>query len=146
MPLSRNTNRILIVSVLAVAIVCITMVATHVWPLHLYAREKNAIRVALDELRQDRRPNTVDANVWEVATGWSITAYENICFSEDCVSITELKRFRTDVEDRFAGDVDLSTVDWLWQRLGETGQHGQEYRRNFEQIYHEHVQYALTNQ
>jgi hypothetical protein len=101
----------------------------------MYAQEKKAIRVALDELQRDRRPEKVDVEVWKAATSSTITAYENICFCESTVPIGELKRFRADIDERLTGHVDLSTTDWIWQRLAETGPHGRLYRKKFEPEY-----------
>ena len=111
----------------------------------MYAQEKKAIRAALEQLRQHRRPEKVSVEAWEVALGWTITAYENVCFSESSVRIDELRRFRAEIEKRLAGEVDLSTTDWIWQRLAGTGPQGQLYRKKFEPLYREHVNHALTN-
>jgi hypothetical protein len=140
-----GTRRLLVGGLLVSAFMCITLLAVRVWPLYVYAQERKAIRAALDELQRDRRPVKVDVEVWKIATSWTITAYENICFSEKHTSIDELRRFRVDVEKRLAGGVDLATTDWIWQRLAETGPHGQLYRRKFEPLYREDVNYALTN-
>jgi hypothetical protein len=55
------------------------------------------------------------------------------------VSLEELRRFNADVAERLRGPVDLGTVDWVWERLGQTGPHGQRYRERFEPQYREGV-------
>ena len=142
---ARDIKRLVIGGILAAALNCITLLAVRVWSLHEYAQERKSVRETLDWLREDRRPDKVGAKVWEVATGWAITAYENVCFSEEHTSFCELRRFRVDFEKRLAGDVDLATTDWIWQRLAGTGPHGQHYRRKFEPQYRQDVNYALTN-
>jgi hypothetical protein len=132
---ARAIKRFWVGGLLVATFICITLLSVRVWPLYVYAQEKKAIRAALDELQRDRCPEKVDVEVWKAATGWTITAYENICFSEAHVPIGELKRFRADIEKRLAGDVDLSTTDWIWQRLAETGPHGRLYRKEFEPEY-----------
>jgi hypothetical protein len=96
-------------------------------------------RATLELMRQlrDRRPVGVDADRWEYASGWAITAYCNICFSPGYVPLDELKRFRTELEERLREPVDLTTIDWVWERLGKTGAHGQKYRERFEPEYRE---------
>jgi hypothetical protein len=110
----------------------------------VYARERTAAHDVVFQLRE-QCPQNVSAEAWEVATSWAITAYANVCFSEDHVSIEELRRFRNDTEKRLAGKVDLVTIDWIWQRLGETGPHGKHYRQRFEPQYRGDVNTALAS-
>lgn len=112
----------------------LSLFAARVWSDFVYAKEQKMAYKLVAQL-QKRRPQNVEAEVWKVATGWTITAYANVCFSKDYVSLDELRRFRVDLEKRLAGDVDLSTTDWIWQRLAETGPHGQQYRAKFEPEY-----------
>jgi hypothetical protein len=91
-----------------------------------------------------RRPADVNAAAWDEATAWANTAYANVFFSEQHTPIDELRRFRIDVEERLEGDVDLATIDWLWQRLGETGPHGRRYRHRFEPQYRESLKELMA--
>ena len=75
---------------------------------------------------------------------WAGIAYANVCFSEGHVTLDALKSFVKDVEAKFKGPVDLSTVDWLWERLAATGPHGKQYRERFEPAYLEEV-YGITS-
>ena len=101
-----------------------------------YYREQRAAFELVRQLR-DRRPPDVNANTWEYATGWAITASCNVCCSSEGVTLEELKRFRADLEERLRGPVDLATVDWIWERLGRTGPHGRKYQQQFEPQYRE---------
>ncbi len=137
--LASGIKRLLLRTVLTTAFIVFALVAVRTWSFHRYFNEHDSIRDQLVQMRQNRRPENIDAVVWEVATTWTITAHGNVCFSPQEVTLSELKRLRADVEKRLAGHVDLTTTDWIWQRLGETGPHGQKYRQRFEPEYREDV-------
>lgn len=99
-----------------------------------YPRLQQSGAQIVESLRT-RRPNDVPPQTWDEATGWAITAYHNICFSDGHAPLNELKAFIHDAEIKFNGPVDLSTVDWVWARLAKTGPHGQQYRDRFEPQY-----------
>jgi hypothetical protein len=42
-----------------------------------------------------------------------------------------MTRYGTDVEAKLAGDVDLDTLRWIWDRLAETGPNGKAYNEPF---------------
>ncbi len=108
-----------------------------------YARQRAAGAELVESLR-GRHPAAVSAKTWDNATGWAITAYYNVCFSEEHVTFDELVRFTHDAKIKLAGDVDLKTVDWVWARLAETGRHGQRYVTRFEPQYRALVYGALS--
>jgi len=99
-----------------------------------YVRHQRATAVLIESL-QERCPADVDAKIWDAATGWAITAYHNVCFSEEHVPLAELRKFRQDVEQKLQDDVDLSTVDWIWSRLEQCSPHGRQYVARFEPVY-----------
>lgn len=98
----------------------------------------------------DRRPPDVDANTWGTAWSWLQTAYSNICFSPDYVPHDELRLFLADLEERLRGPVELTTWDWVWDRLGQTGPHGRSYQQKYEPGYRldirEHLEAAQKRQ
>jgi hypothetical protein len=106
------------------------------WTLHRleYSREQRVTYELVKQLRQ-RRPAAVAPLRWDAATSWAVTAYVNVCFSPEHVSLEELKRFRADLEQRLRGPVDLETVDWFWHRLGRTGPHGRGYHQRNEPLH-----------
>jgi hypothetical protein len=141
----RRVQSLVVIGVLAAVSLGIALLAFRAWSLFVYAHERSEAYDLVAQL-PERRPEKVDTEAWEVATSWAITAYANVCFSAEHVPIDELRRFRVDVEKRLAADVDLMTIDWIWQRLAETGSHGQQYRNRFEPIYREEVYAALDEQ
>jgi hypothetical protein len=74
-------------------------------------------------------PSSVDPTVWETARGATITAYGNVCFSTSHVSMAEMYRLRRDLDAKLKGKVDLDTLIWIWERLGDTGPTGKSYSR-----------------
>jgi hypothetical protein len=147
MPMATTwrARRVIVFGLLAAGVGCIAVAALRLWPLFAYGQQRRAGEQAVVQLLSRRSPD-VDAAVWEVATTWATIAYANVCFSAGYVSLPELRRFSADVEQRIGGDVDLATVDWIWQRLGETGPHGQQYRQRFEPQYRANLKAALANQ
>lgn len=103
-----------------------------------YSRHQRATADLIVSLKV-RCPPEVDAMIWDEATGWAITAYHNICFSDAHVPLAELKSFKHDVAERLTGDVDLNTVDWIWIRLEQASPYGREYAAKFEPVYRNQV-------
>ena len=84
---------------------------------------------------RSRRPESVSAKQWEYAVGWAVTAFHNVCFSEEHVTYDELVRFNHDVRKELEGEVSLQAIDWVWARLAQTGPHGEQYVKRFEPQY-----------
>lgn len=119
-----------LIGVLAIAV----PVGLRFWRLVSYARQQR-IGAELIGALDERCPETVPKKTWDDATGWAITAYHNVCFSETHVTFDELVRFNHDARMKLAGNVDLHSIDWVWKRLAETGPHGQRYFDKFEPEY-----------
>jgi hypothetical protein len=145
MPSARRTAWPFVTGIAAAGLLGVAFLAVQIWPQYVYAQERTAAYNVVAQLL-DRRPDGVPAPVWDVAATWAATAYANVCFSADHVPIDELRRFRADVEQRLAGQVDLATIEWLWQRLAETGPTGQQYCSRFEPAYRAHLKAALAKQ
>jgi hypothetical protein len=127
-------------STLFAAVALIAVLATVVpaslrfWELISYARQRT-IGAELVESLNARRPETVPIQTWRDASGWAITAYHNVCFSEEHVTFDELARFNHDTRIALSGNVNLQSIDWVWARLAKTGPHGQRYVANWEPEY-----------
>ena len=95
--------------------------------------EWDRLRRQMDRMIRPLRPSDpsgVDPVVWDRALGATITAYGNVCFSPGHVSTSEMARLRDDLDAKLKGRVDLDTLIWTWERLGETGPHGRRYARD----------------
>lgn len=123
----------------AAIVLCVIVPAIWLWPQIRYSQERRAAFDLVTGL-QYRGPPDVNSDIWELATSWAITAQANVCFSEKCVSFKELKKYRAELEERLAKNVDLATIDWIWKRLGETGPHGRKYQSRFEPQYREQLE------
>lgn len=86
---------------------------------------------------ESMRPDTADLAVWKCATEAIETAYGNICFSPEHVSMAEMRRLRNDLDAKLRGPVDMATLAWIWNRLGETGPHGRRYIKRFKSLFHD---------
>lgn len=135
---ASGIKRLLLRTVLTTALIGFAWIAALVYRNYVYSLEQHAVFKLISQLRE-RRPPNVEAEVWNSATGWAFTALANVCVNENCAPIAELRCFRVEFETRLHGPVDLSTTDWIWKRLGETGPHGQRYRKRFEPLYRESV-------
>jgi hypothetical protein len=144
MTATRRTKWLVVFGLLAAVAFCIALPALWIWPQFVYGRERSAGYEVVAQL-VDRRPADVTPAVWEVATSSAITAYANVCFSDEHVPIDELRRFHADSKARLEGEVNLATIDWVWQRLGETGPHGRQYRDRFESQYRDRLNAALAD-
>jgi predicted outer membrane lipoprotein len=122
---------------LALLAACAVPAALWLVPQVVYARQRDAGRELLMAQLYGRRPPNVSPDEWDVAAGWAITAYGNVCFSPEHTPLKELKQFCAELEERLHGPVDFKTIDWIWERLGRTGQVGQHYRQSYETQYQE---------
>lgn len=77
-------------------------------------------------------PNAVGSGEWDCAHAWVVTAYCNICFSTEHTTTAEMYRLRDDLDRKLTGPVNLETLKWIWDRLGETGHHGKQYTEHYE--------------
>jgi hypothetical protein len=94
---------------------------------HRYSQRVSQKIEALD----DRRPAAVSPELWEECVAWAVTAHCNICFSEENTSYEDMCRFEEQLDEKLKGDVDLGTIEWIGDRLAETGPHGQRYMTNW---------------
>ena len=88
-----------------------------------YARVQREMDDAIRALEY-RVPPGVSPSVWECAWGWTLTAYGNVCFSEEHVRIGEMYRLRDELMPKLSGPVGPQTLVWIWDRLAKTGPHG----------------------
>ena len=139
----RKTRVVAICALIGVVVLA-APVGLRAWHLLRYARQKE-VGVKMIQSLRERRPAAVPSQTWDTATGWAITAFHNVCFSERCVTYEELVRFTDDASLRLAGEVSLESVDWVWARLGKTGPLGREYVAKWEPIYRDNVYGASTN-
>lgn len=119
---------------LIAALVIAVVAGTRFWRLVSFARQKEVGVVMIESLR-DKRPSNTPIQNWDNAINWTITAYQNVFFSVDSVASGELDDFTDEARTKFAGEVDTESLDWVWDRLAETGVSGKQYVDRFEPEY-----------
>jgi hypothetical protein len=91
---------------------------------------------ALDE----RRPANIRPQLWADSVGWAGIAQGNICFSEEHTTYEAMCRLEEQLDEKLKGKIDLGTLEWIWDRLAETGPHGQSYVSTFRKAWKELIQ------
>jgi hypothetical protein len=86
-------------------------------------------RVAYSLLRaitslEERVPQDLSPQVWVRAVRETTLCQFNICFGTGRTSIEELKRLRDDLTPKLSGQVDVGTLDWIWERFTQTNADG----------------------
>ncbi|HVV99144.1 MAG TPA: hypothetical protein VHB77_02320 [Planctomycetaceae bacterium] len=76
---------------------------------------------------EDRKPHDVSEKMWEECVAWASIAHCNICFSEGHASYEAMCRFEQQLDAKLEEDVNLATIEWIGDRLAETGPHGRTY-------------------
>jgi hypothetical protein len=74
-------------------------------------------------------PGSVPPAVWDCALGETVIAFDNVGMRVGQGDVA--RRLRDDLERKLAGKVDLETLDWIWDRLSESGPHGRRYVGRF---------------
>jgi hypothetical protein len=132
MRLPRFTVRRLMITVAVLALLLAVIVP--VGRLSHYARVQRQMYDSISALRS-RVPPSISPVTWECASGWTITAYANVCFSEEHVTIGEMYRLREDLALELQGPITPDTLVWIWDRLSRTGRHGKQYVAKFKQAF-----------
>jgi hypothetical protein len=104
------------------------------WSNETREAERN-ITATVDSLAR-KRPATLTRGQWGSAVGWTrnLVANSLLPFEADP---GELRRFQTELEEKAKGDVDLSTILWIWDRLGRLTNAGNKYQRFRQQMLEE---------
>lgn len=113
-------------------------IAARIWQTRTFHREVRHLQQTLEPWRSLPPPG-IDAHVWREAAGLvTATGVGNVCFSPSHVSLLELRRLQRDVEAEMAqGPVTPQKLDWLWQRLGQTGPRGRKYITQMQPLWDE---------
>ena len=112
--------------VVALPILIVVLTASFIWIEDRYYRRSRAINMKICSLEK-RRPAHVSAEIWSECVAWASIAHGNICFSKEHTDYEAMCRFERQLDDKLKEDVDLTTLEWIGDRLAETGPHGQQY-------------------
>ena len=72
------------------------------------------------------------AKQWETAVAWTINLHGNSLLQFQA-SLSDITEFRMELTDRLRGPVDMSTIEWIWDRFAALCPAGARYQR-FRQI------------
>ncbi len=108
------------------------------WKAQSYLIQQKSTRQLLNTIERSRPPD-VDQKTWDAATGWMMTAYCNVCFSEEHVPLTEFRVLHRDLKVRMEQGIDLRTIDWFWARMKRASPHGQRYITKYEPAFRHDV-------
>lgn len=76
---------------------------------------------------ESRRPADVSPELWSKCIAWASIAHCNICFSKQHTGYEAMCEYEKELDEKLKGDIDLSTIRWIGERLSETGPHGLSY-------------------
>ena len=92
-------------------------------------RASEAILSRIDSLVL-RSPTDVSRHQWNVPIFWTHNLHSNSLLAFDA-PLEDIRRFQRQLESRVQGDVDMSTIDWIWGQyatLTAAGERYQHYR------------------
>lgn len=121
-----KTTKIGCLILLVVGIGMFVWIVSNAVPLMKYSQRSRRINDTIRSLEQ-RRPANVDAELWQECIAWASTAHGNICFSEGHTSYSSMCRFEEQLDEKLKEEVDIDTIEWIGERLAETGPNGQQY-------------------
>ena len=110
-------------------------------PQMRYNQRSRRINQKIADLRAQQPPD-VRADLWNECIAWASIAHCNICFSEGHTTYEAMVRYEEDLEEKLEGDVDLTTIEWIGERLAETGPHGQQYMEKWRKQWQSMIQHA----
>lgn len=122
--------RLIALTALAAIMLALVRPALFVWNLHVYGQKSHHIRALIMSLR-DQRPSDIPDHAWEEGINWTVTAHCNVCFSPDHASFENMCIYGQQLEEKLQGKIDASTLEWVWDRLAETGPQGKRYTDQF---------------
>ena len=118
---------------LAFVSVAILFVMT-VYKFKTFYFHTNRIELVVEGMR-DRKPADIDQELWGEACDWLCTANGNICYSPESMPTEIVKDLAWRFESRGEGEVDLNTVEWMWDQFAGTGPAGAHYARRHRACY-----------
>jgi hypothetical protein len=120
----RLRTLLIVVGVLSVVLACGTWYYRTIREPHVRSRQVEATLRSL----VNRRPEHVTRGQWGSAVAWTLLLHGNslVPFEADA---GEIRAFQQRLNKKLEGEVDMATIDWIWDEYAELTPHGQQYQR-----------------
>ena len=133
-----------------VAAICVAIAASYGWyaildPALRHAEFCRVTRAEFESLAH-KRPAGITRKHWHHIVGWTLNAHGNcLTFSRD-IPQADRDRFVSELRSRLNGQVDIATVDWIWDELVRLTSYGQTYSDNWRPTTPDRLQeFAVSN-
>jgi hypothetical protein len=121
-------------SLLVVAVFGVVLMAAYrfvLLPSLRFNETRDRIQMLVQELAQ-HQPTGVSIRQWSFVVGWTGTAVGNIFFVPSSVKDNQkYYDFADEFEQRLQGNVDMSTINWVWDQYEELSEIGRGYSERF---------------
>jgi len=111
------------VCVLAVPLACVAWFYRFV----VTSNECRHIERSIESLAQ-KPPNDMTRGQWASAVAWTRNLHGNSLLLHEA-SRADIFRFSRELEQRLRDDVDMATIDWIWDEYARLCPHGKKYQR-----------------
>ncbi len=91
-----------------------------------HRRRYDRVQVCIDKLVQ-KRPTNVTVEHWNSMVWWTENLKANCLPGPFIKDEPRFRRFVSELEKKVEGDVDIETIDWIWDEVVEISTVGQTY-------------------
>ena len=123
-------GRLVFILVASVVLVFVGSVVLKVSESRTFFTEHQRIWQMIYSLNQ-RRPVAINKDAWESSVGWCLNAHCNVNFCPGPRRFEAMQRYGKNVEERLQRDVDVDTLNWIFDSAAEIGPYGKEYTDRF---------------
>jgi hypothetical protein len=115
--------------------VCSIVMSCYAWFQHTQVephRVSRQIEATIDSLAP-RCPPSVRKDQWEIAIWWTsnLTGNSSLWAEGD---LDDLRRFQRELEEKAKGEVDMTTIFWIWDQHARLTPSGRKYQRFRQQM------------
>lgn len=117
-----------------VTVLCV-LLSCYVWfrKAVVEPRERaGQIKTIIDSLAA-KCPSSITSDQWEIAMWWTHNLTGNSSLKEEA-KLDDLRRFQNELEEKSRGDVDMTTIFWIWDQHAKLTPAGERYQRFRQQM------------
>jgi hypothetical protein len=70
---------------------------------------------------------------WGIAAGWTEMVTSN-CLIKDYVKLDDIRRFHRELEEKTKGNVDMTTLFWIWDQVAIISKIGKDYTEKWKPV------------